>query len=110
MKHLFMLAIAATAAALSIDTASAQYGDVVPIQRNYLGQLACPSNYVIRGNVCVSIYAGGGRYNEGGGYGRRRGAVVRPVVNPYGQLQCPGNYVLDYNNNCVSIYARREGY
>lgn len=103
-----MIAIAATFAALPINTASAQYGDVVPIQRNYLGQLACPSNYVIRGNVCVSIYAGGGGY--GGGYERRRPAVVRPVVNPYGQLQCPSDYVLDYNNNCVSIYARRRNY
>jgi hypothetical protein len=91
----------------------AQYGDVVPIRRNYLGQLACPSNYVIQDNVCISIYSPGFRGDYGGalrGRGRRLGPIVEPWINPRGQLQCPSDYVLDGANNCVSIYARRRYY
>jgi hypothetical protein len=114
VKMLIAAALAAVALASSANVTLAQYEpDSVPIVRNYLGQLACPSNYVIRGNLCVSIYAGRRRgYDDGdyrgsydGGY-RRGPAVTRPWINNRGQLQCPSNYVLDDANNCVSIYAR----
>jgi hypothetical protein len=110
-----LVAAALTMAALvSSDVALAQYGrygETVPIRRNYMGQLACPSDYDIQDNYCISIYSPRyyGRYSRGApqppGYGY--GPVVQPWVNPYGQLQCPSDYVLDPARNCVSIYARR---
>jgi len=128
VKTLAIATVASAVLAASVGSASAQYGDTVPITRNWRGELACPSNYVIRGGVCVSIYAGGGGYPDrgygGGGYGRERNrdygyrnydyddgprryrdgrGVVEPRLNYRGELQCPSNFVIR-NGVCVSIY------
>jgi hypothetical protein len=112
-----LLAAALTTMALVSSTAIAlaqQYGETVPIRRNYLGQLACPRDYVIQDNYCISIYSPGFRGDYGGALPQRRGygygAVTQPWVNQNGALQCPSDYVLDGANNCVSIYARRRYY
>jgi hypothetical protein len=106
--------VVATALISSIGVAAAQqYGERVPITRNYRGELACPSDYVIQGRSCISIYSPHFRGNYGGalpGPGPVAGPVTQPWVNQNGQLQCPSNYVLDSANNCVSIYARRRYY
>jgi hypothetical protein len=114
VKSLIIAAAATAALAASAGTALAQYGDAVPITRNYRGELACPSNYVIRGNACVSIYAGRGGYDDDRGHRRARrhrdfddsygrGRAVQPRVNYRGELQCPSNYVI-HGGACVSIY------
>ena len=114
----FLTALAASVTLLgSCGVGLAQYGDAVPIQRGYGGQPVCPSNYVVRGNACVSIYAGRG----GGGYddsrrGRYRGEershrggyeggreAVEPRINYRGEPQCPSNFVIR-GGMCVSIY------
>jgi hypothetical protein len=112
-----LLAAALTTVALVSSTAIAsaqQYGETVPIRRNYLGQLACPRDYVIQDNYCISIYSPGFRGDYGGALPQRRGygygAVTQPWINQNGALQCPSDYVLDGANNCVSIYARRRYY
>jgi hypothetical protein len=112
MKSLLAAALTVGTLVSSANVALAQYGDTVPIRRNYLGQPACPSNYVIQDNYCISIYSGGFRGNYGGALPRRRGygSVVEPWINQNGQLQCPSNYVLDGAENCVSIYAGRRRY
>lgn len=113
MKALITAAFALAALASTADVVSAQYGDTVPIRPNYRGEPSCPSNYVIRGNVCVSIYAGRGyeygyprhrRYSDDYDEPRPRGrAATRPWVNPRGELQCPSNYILR-GGLCVSVY------
>lgn len=113
MKVLINAALASTMLAASAGIAFAQYGDAVPIQRGYRGQPVCPSNYVVRGGACVSIYAGRG-YDEGRAYRRSgryrdfddsygRGGAVQPRINYRGELQCPSNYVIR-RGVCVSIY------
>lgn len=122
MKALIIAAVAGAALAASFGIALAQ--DVVPIRPNYRGEPSCPSNYVIRQGVCVSIYAGrGGQGGFEGGYrreryrdsydasprrsrgdyegGRREG--FRPILRPDGLLQCPSNYVIR-GGLCVSLY------
>jgi hypothetical protein len=111
MKAFITAALAAVALASTADVVSAQYGDIVPIRPNYRGEASCPSNYVIRDGVCVSIYAGRG-YDSG--YRRYRHrysddddaprATARPWINRRGELQCPSNYVLQGDRLCVSIY------
>lgn len=125
VKALIFAALASVTLASTADVASAQYGDVVPMGRNWRGEPVCPSNYVVRGNACVSIYAlGRGGYGDRyPGYrrdyyrddGRRqyydeydhprpRGrAAVQPWINPHGELQCPSNYVIR-GGVCVSLY------
>lgn len=114
MKTLVAFALAIVPLVSSAGIASAQYGERVPITRNYRGELACPSNYVIQGRSCISIYSPHFRGDYGGslpGPESMAGPpVTRPWINEYGALQCPSNYVLDYANNCVSIYARRRYY
>lgn len=122
MRTLITTALASAVLAVSAGAALAQYGDAVPIGRNWRGELACPSNYVIRGNACVSIHAlrrGGHetgeypgerrwrreRYHDGYGgppsaYGR---GAVQPRVNYRGEMQCPSNYVIR-GGLCVSLY------
>lgn len=98
---------AATAAVIfgSFGQASAQYGDAVPIGRTRWGEPACPSNYVIRGNACVSIYAGRRAYRERRYPGRYddSGYAVAPRMNYRGEPQCPSNYVIR-GGACVSLY------
>lgn len=108
MKAMTLAALATVALALSTEVIQAQ--SAVPITRNWRGEPACPSNYVIRGGACVSIYAGrGGHYGDDGyrrgyrdSYARGRGAV-QPRVNWRGELQCPSNYVIR-GGLCVSLY------
>jgi hypothetical protein len=116
MKTLIFAAVTSATLAGSAGGALAQYGDVVPIRPNYRGEPSCPSNYVIRGNACVSIYAGRGGYEGGyrrdyydrprryrGDYdGGGRGAV-QPRLNYRGEWQCPSNYVIR-GGLCVSLY------
>jgi hypothetical protein len=98
--------------------------EAVPIRRNYRGEQVCPSNYVIRGDACVSVYAlrrrglsaaeRPGYYYDDGPRRRhhrgrdayfypRGGRAVPPVLNYRGELQCPSNFVLR-RNLCVSLY------
>ncbi len=50
VKRLLVTTLAAVAVVSSIGVAAAQqYGERVPITRNYRGELACPSDYVIQG-------------------------------------------------------------
>ena len=110
MKSLIIAALATAAVVSTAGTAFAQRGpDAVPISRNWRGEPACPSNYVVRGGTCVSIYAGRRGYD---GYGRRgrgyedsyaRGRAVPPRINYRGEVQCPSNYVVR-GGACVSIY------
>ena len=122
MKTLILAAVASAALAGSVGAAIAQYGNVVPIRPNYRGEPSCPSNYVIRGNACVSIYAGygshegryrGERREYHDGYDRPRRyrdhydgggrAAVQPRLNYRGEWQCPSNYVIR-GGLCVSLY------
>jgi len=103
MRALMFAAAATAAIAATASPALAQYGASVPITRNWRGEPACPSTYVIRGGACVSIYAGrrGGGYADSyADYGRR---AIRPRVNYRGELQCPSNYVIR-GGACVSLY------
>lgn len=117
MRAFFVAALATTAIASSAGDALAQRGpDAVPITRNYRGELACPSNYVIRGGACVSIYAGR-RGHDDDDRGNRRGwrhrghddsfardrGALPPRMNYRGELQCPSNYVIR-GGACVSLY------
>lgn len=116
-----MLRILAGAVLLltSIVPAAAQYGDRVEPRFNRRGDPVCPSNYVIRGDYCVSIYADRRgydrreRWDDDRGYrGRRdrdwdergyRGGGIEPQLNRRGELQCPSNYVIR-RGLCVSLY------
>jgi len=59
VKNVLTIALTTLAIVSSAGIAAAQqYGERVPITRNYRGELACPSNYVLdEANNCVSIYA-----------------------------------------------------
>ena len=105
MKALIVAAVATAAIAGSAGVALAQYGDAVPIRPNWRGEASCPSNYVIRGGACVSIYAGRGGFREGYNEYRDdpRRSAHRPMLRPDGQLQCQSNYVIR-NGMCVSLY------
>jgi hypothetical protein len=102
MKSLMIAVAAAATLVVSVGSAFAQYGPSVPIRPNWRGEPSCPSNYVIRGGACVSIYAGRGYgYRDSyAGYGRR---AVQPRINYRGELQCPSNYVIR-GGACVSLY------
>ena len=113
VKKLFAAALATIALVSSIDVAAAQYGERVPISRNYRGEIACPTDYDIQDGWCVSIYSPNfrPRYQAAPppvprGYGY--GSITRPWINRRGELQCPTDFVLDAARNCVSIY--RSGY
>lgn len=97
LKALIIAALAGAAVVASADLALAQRGpDIVPMGRNAAGQPVCPSNYVVQGNSCVSIYAG-----------RRGGPDAVPIGrNAAGQPSCPSNFVVR-GNACVSIYAKQ---
>jgi hypothetical protein len=128
----FIIAAAATVTlAGSTCVASAQSDAAIPIQRNYRGELSCPANYEIRGNACVSIYAGRGlpgSFDRGYGNYRYRDdhydapqplrppwrrhrddlddggrAAVQPRLDYRGELQCPRNFVV-HGNLCVSLW------
>jgi len=115
VKAFILLSVASLAIACSNGFAFAQYGDAVPIQPNHRGEPSCPSNYIIKGNACVSLYPGGGTY-DGSNRPERYADndeppltsennaphVVQPWLRPDGQLQCPSNYVIS-RGLCVSI-------
>jgi hypothetical protein len=115
MKALIVAALASAAVVSGEGAIFAQGGpDMVPITRNYRGELACPSNYVIRGGACVSIYAGRRGYDDDRAYGHRRHRsygdsyprsrqAVPPRINYRGEQQCPSNYVIR-GGACVSLY------
>ena len=123
MKAFVLAGFAAVAFATS---AMAQYGDAVEPRINRRGDVVCPSNYVVRGSACVSIYAGrrgyedrrGGYEDRRGGYdGRRRGfdddgyrrgrerraEGFEPRINRRGERECPSNFVIR-RGLCVSLY------
>lgn len=113
MKSVLFGSLALVAMTVS---AAAQYGEAVEPRYNRRGDAVCPSNYVIRGGACVSIYAGRrGEYGRRGGYdedrgyrgggnrGYSRGGGIEPQVNRRGELQCPSNYVIR-RGLCVSLY------
>jgi hypothetical protein len=58
VKNVLTIALTTVAIVSSSGIAAAQqYGERVPITRNYRGELACPSDYVIQGRSCISIYS-----------------------------------------------------
>jgi hypothetical protein len=114
----------------STRIASAQFDAVIPLQRDDRGELSCPANYEIRGNACVSIYAGRGvpgSFDRGYGSYRYRddyydaprpprpprrrhrhdyddgGQTIQPRLDYRGELQCPRNFVIQ-GNLCVSLW------
>lgn len=127
----FIIAAAVTTAlAGSAHIASAQSDAAIPIQRNYRGEPSCPGNYEMRGNACVSIYAGRGApgsFDRGYGSYRHRDdyydaprparpprrrhrddyddgrASVEPRLDYRGELVCPRNFVIR-GNLCVSLW------
>lgn len=107
MKTLIIAALATAALAGTGGIASAQRGpDVVPMSISPNGQPVCPSNYVVRGNACVSIYAGRQQPQP---QIQQRGPDAVPITRNYrGELACPSNYVIR-GNACVSIYAGGGG-
>jgi hypothetical protein len=130
MRALIIATAATTTLAGSAQMASAQYDAAIPLQRNYRGELSCPANYEMRGNACVSMFAGrGAPGNFDRGYGnyryrddyfeaplaqhppRRRHrddfdegrASVQPRLDYRGELKCPRNFVIK-DNLCVSLW------
>jgi hypothetical protein len=79
--------------------AEPEWNTVVPIRPNARGVPSCPSNFVIRGKVCVSTFAGRGALNFSAG----DRDTASPWINGRGQLQCPSNFVLR-RKLCVSLY------
>lgn len=106
------VALACTVLAVSISSAIAhlstgdrplaaelQWTTVVPIRPNAHGEPSCPSNFVIRGRVCVNIFADSRAHYFSAGDRQ----MVRPWINRRGEVQCPGNYVLR-RKVCISLY------
>ena len=80
-------------------TAEPQWSTVVPIRPNARGEPSCPSNFVIRSKVCVSIFAGTRAHYLS--VGER--PTARPTINRRGEMQCPSNFVLR-RKLCISLY------
>lgn len=73
-----------------------------PISFNYRGEPVCPSNYIVRGNVCVNLYAGQAQPRA-----RQAMPETAPIQRNYrGELACPSNYVIR-GNACVSSESLR---
>jgi hypothetical protein len=130
VRALIIAAAISMALAGSPRIASAQSDAAIPIQRNDRGEPSCPANYELRGNACVSIYAGRGvpgSFDRGYGSYRYREdyfeaprparpprrrhrddyddgrATVEPRLDYRGELQCPRNFVIR-GNLCVSLW------
>lgn len=123
--------MAVAALAGSTCLVQAQFDAVIPFQRNWRGELSCPDNYEIRGNVCVSVYAGHGEpgsFDRGYGNYRYRDdyydpirpprmprrlhrddidgggrATVYPRLDYRGELVCPRNFIIR-GSVCVSLW------
>ena len=102
---LTLLAISAGSAFASLSTGykllgtETEWSTVVPIRPNVRGEPSCPSNFVIRGKVCLSVLADRRALH----YGAGDRDMVRPRIIRRGQLQCPSNFVV-YRRTCVSLY------
>jgi hypothetical protein len=102
---LVVLAMSAGSAFAHLSTgerqlaAEPQWSTVAPIRPNAHGQPSCPSNFVIRGKVCISTFAGRGALNFSAG----DRDTASPWINTRGKLQCPSNFVLR-REMCVSLY------
>jgi hypothetical protein len=100
-----MLAGSVSGALASLSTgdrlpaAAAQWSTVAPIRPNARGEPSCPANFVIRGKVCVSIFAGARAQYLGAGDRE----TAQPFINAHGQKQCPSNFVIR-RRVCVSLY------
>ena len=130
MRAFIITAVAAATLAGSTRIAPAQSDAAIPLQRNFRGEPSCPNNYEIRGNACVSIYAGRGvpgAFDRGYGSYRYRDdyydaprrprpprrqhrddhddgrATVEPRLDYRGELVCPRNYVIR-GNVCVTLW------
>jgi hypothetical protein len=116
MKSLILAAVGAAILAASSGMAAAQPA-TAPLRFNAYGQPVCPSNYEVRGNVCVNPYVTGEARR--GGYYRERyrgdyddgpprrgraayGRSVAPIMTPRGPL-CPSNYEIR-GGMCVTPY------
>jgi len=128
---LVIAAVASLTLAGSTRVAPAQHDAVIPLQRNYRGELSCPANYEIRGNACVSVYSGRGvpgSFDRGYGNYRYRDdyfeaplpprrprrhhrddhddggrTTLQPRLDYRGELVCPRNFVIQ-GNLCVSLW------
>lgn len=75
-----------------------EWSTVVPIRPNAGGEPSCPSNFVIRGKVCLSIFADRRALN----YSAGDREMALPRINR-GQFQCPSNFIV-YRKVCISLY------
>lgn len=80
-------------------TTEPQWSTIVPIRPDVRGEPSCPSNFVIRGKVCMSIFASPRalRYSAGDR------ETARPWINSRREVQCPSNFVL-HRKTCISLY------
>jgi hypothetical protein len=76
-----------------------QWSTVVPIRPNAGGEPSCPSNFVIRGKVCLSIFADRRALH----YSAGDRETAHPRIDHRGQFQCPSNFV-GYRKICISLY------
>ena len=76
-----------------------EWSTVVPIRPNAGGEPSCPSNFVIRGKVCLSIFADRRALHHGAGDRE----TAQPRINHRGQFQCPSNFIV-YRRICISLY------
>jgi hypothetical protein len=76
-----------------------KWSTVVPIRPNASGEPSCPSNFVIRGKVCLSIFADRSALH----YSVGDRETVLPRIIRRRQLQCPSNFIV-YRRTCVSLY------
>jgi hypothetical protein len=79
--------------------AEPQWNTVAPIRANVRGEPSCPSGFVIRGKVCVSVSADRRALH----YSAGDRETARPWINHRGQLQCPSNFILR-RKICISLY------
>ena len=130
MRAFIIIAVATLALAGSTHIVPAQSDAAIPLQRNDRGEPSCPANYEIRGNACVSIYAGRGvpgSFDRGYGSYRYRDdyfeaprpqrpprrrhrddyddgrASVEPRLDYRGELVCPRNFIIR-GNRCASLW------
>jgi hypothetical protein len=102
---LVVLAVSASSAFAGLSTGYKLFGTeqewstVVPIRPNASGKPSCPSNFVMRGKVCLSIFADRSALH----YSVGDREMVRPRIIRRGQFQCPSNFIV-YRKTCISLY------
>ena len=76
-----------------------QWSTVVPIRPDVSGNPSCPSNFVMRGKVCLSILADRRALRFSAG----NRETARPLNIHRGRIHCPSNFIA-YRKVCTSLY------